>query len=96
MNGIAVGIKLIIHHHLRRVIHGLAYRTEAIAQEVARLARGAFGYNHAGQVEVAVAVARLDHFRQALNIQGKVSCIAALGLPHAIPHTIVMICHLRC
>ena len=75
--------------HLALAINGLADAAETVRHQVTRVAGCVFGHDEAGQVQVAVVVAGVDHLRQAgSDIEGVVSGGAVYGLADAVVETL--------
>ena len=58
----AVGVELVVDGYFALAVNGLADAAETIRHQVAQVAGCAFGYDEAGQVQVAVVVTRVDDF----------------------------------
>jgi hypothetical protein len=81
----AVGVEFVVDGHLALAINGLADAAEAVGHQVAHVAGCVFGYDEAGQVQVAVVIAGVDDLRQAgSDIEGVVGGGAVYGLAGAV------------
>lgn len=66
---IAVRVVFVVRNNRSIFIHRLPHGTETIRQKIANLSGDILRHDNTRQVEICFAGARLDDFRQSLNVQ---------------------------